>query len=211
MDNKTDAYKLLHIPENASREEIDGAYAALMERFSEDNYMGSPLWDMAAEKRRQIRAAYELLSPGYAEPVPEEAVPEGPVIQGSLPEESVSVRVRNLLNAGKPEEADALLGQQPDLETDPELIYLRGMAAWKRGWLDEAAKAVKQAAALEPQNAEYKAALDKILSEPPSLTKLKASKKTAGKRICGTCGDAMGLCLCEVLCEGICEGVSGGC
>ena len=158
--------------------------------------------------RRQTRAAADT-----TEELPEEkaASKEVPVNQGSLPEQSVSVRVRNLLNANDPDGAEALLKTQPDLETNPELIYLRGMCAWKRGWLDEAAKFVKQAAKLEPNNAEYKAAQDKILFAPPSLNKLKESKKTRGKWVCGACGACAGECACEAICEVLCDSVCGGC
>ena len=214
MENQSEAYRILNLPDRASREEIDEAYASLMERFSEDNYMGSPLWDMAAEKRDQIRDAYNLLTAAdTTEELPEEkaASKEVHVNQGSLPEQSVSVWVRNLLNANDPDGAEALLKTQPDLETNPELIYLRGMCAWKRGWLDEAAKFVKQAAKLEPNNAEYKAAQDKILFAPPSLNKLKESKKTRGKWVCGACGACAGECACEAICEVLCDSVCGGC
>ena len=204
----------MNLPENASREEIVEAYASLMERFSEENYMGSPLWDMAAEKRAQIRNAYNLLTAAdTTEELPEQkaASKDAPVKQGGLPEQSVSVRVRKLLNANDLDGAEALLKTQPDLDTNPELIYLRGMTAWKRGWLDEAAKSVKQASKLEPNNAEYKAALDKILFAPPSLDNLKESKNTRGKWVCGACGACAGECACEALCEVICESVCGGC
>lgn len=214
MENQSEAYRILNLPDKASRDEIDEAYASLMERFSEDNYMGSPLWDMAAEKRDQIRDAYNLLTAAdTTEELPEEksASKEASVNQGSLPEQSVSVRVRNLLNANDPDGAEALLKTQPDLETNPELIYLRGMCAWKRGWLDEAAKFVKQAAKLEPNNVEYKTALDKILYAPPSLNKLKESKKTRGKWVCGACGACAGECACEAICEVLCDSVCGGC
>ena len=214
MQHQSEAYKILNLPENASREEIVEAYASLMERFSEENYMGSPLWDMAAEKRAQIRNAYNLLTAAdTTEELPEQkaASKDAPVKQGGLPEQSVSVRVRKLLNANDPDGAEALLMAQPDLDTNSELIYLRGMTAWKRGWLDEAAKSVKQAAKLEPNNAEYKAALDKVLFAPPSLNKLKESKKTRAKWVCGACGACAGECACEALCDVICDSVCGGC
>ena len=226
MNEKVEAFTILNLPENASREEIDQAYASLMDRFSEENYLGSPLWDMAAQKRAQIRDAYGLLTAEKPEPAPEAPAPEAPVpevpgpeapageeplIRDSLPLQSVSVRVRNLLNANDPDGAEALLKTQPDLETNPELIYLRGMCAWKRGWLDEAAKFVKQAIKLEPNNAEYKAAQNKILFAPPSLNKLKESKKTRGKWVCGACGACAGECACEAICEVLCDSVCGGC
>ena len=203
VETKSDAYQTLNLPENASREEIDEAYTALLERFSEANYLGSPLWDMAAEKRRRIREAYTLLCPGV-EPPPETQAASAPISAPPLPESSVSVRVRNLLNANDPDGAEALLKAQPELETDPELIYLRGMVAWKRGWLDEATEHLEQAAGLEPQNAEYKSAVEQIKQGLPRFRDWDKAKKTNSKRVCGACGACAGECACEALCESIC-------
>lgn len=214
MENRSDAYQTLNLPENASREQIDEAYTAMLERFSEVNYLGSPLWDMAAEKRAKIRAAYALLTaeapePAWGVPAPEEPVPkapdgETPAVRGSLPRQSVSVRVRKLLNANDPDGAEAFLKAQPEGDSDPETIYLRGMIAWKRGWLDEATEHLEQAAGLEPQNAEYKSAVEQIKQGLPRFRDWDKAKKTNGKRVCGACGAGAGECLCEALCESIC-------
>ena len=204
VETKSDAYQTLNLPENASREEIDEAYTALLERFSEVNYLSSPLWDMAADKRNRIRAAYALLTAETPEPLREAPDAEPPATRPALPEQSVSVRVRNLLNANDPDGAEALLKAQPELETDPELIYLRGMVAWKRGWLDEATEHLEQAAGLEPQNAEYKSAVEQIKQGLPRFRDWDKAKKTNGKRVCGACGAGAGECLCEALCESIC-------
>ena len=204
VETKSDAYQTLNLPENASREEIDEAYTALLERFSEVNYLSSPLWDMAADKRNRIRAAYALLTAETPEPLPEAPDAEPPATQPAHPEQSVSVRVRKLLNANDPDGAEAILKAQPELETDPELIYLRGMVAWKRGWLDEATEHLEQAAGLEPQNAEYKSAVEQIKQGLPRFRDWDKAKKTNGKRVCGACGAGAGECLCEALCESIC-------
>ena len=111
--------------------------------------------------------------------------------------------MRRLLNAGKAEEADALLSAQTDAGTNPEYVYLRGMTRWKQGWLDEACQYVDKATKMAPKNDEYKAASGQILTGLPPASKVKRS--FAGKTGWAVCG-CLSECLCEALCESICEG-----
>ncbi len=202
-EERKNACRLLGVSETASQAELQAACDDQLARFDEMKYLGSPLADMAAQKREQIRAAYRLLA------APEPAEP--PVFEQPAPEyaadphagESVSVRVRRLLNAGKAEEADALLSAQTDAETNPEYVYLRGMTRWKQGWLDEACQYVDKATKMAPKNDEYKAASGQILAGLPPASKVKRS--FAGKTGWAVCG-CLSECLCEALCESICEG-----
>lgn len=202
-EERKNACRLLGVSETASQAELQAACDDQLARFDEMKYLGSPLADMAAQKREQIRAAYRLLA------APEPAEP--PVFEQPAPEyaadphagESVSVRVRRLLNAGKAEEADALLSAQTDAETNPEYVYLRGMTRWKQGWLDEACQYVDKATKMAPKNDAYKAASGQILTGLPPASKVKRS--FAGKTGWAVCG-CLSECLCEALCESICEG-----
>ncbi|MBQ1678501.1 MAG: hypothetical protein II062_03075 [Oscillospiraceae bacterium] len=205
------AYQILGVSETASPEEIRDAYEKLEERYSETNYLGSPLWDMAAEKRELIRAAYALLSgdktgAGETESPAEGLNTESPEA-AAAEQDSVSVRVRRLLNRNEPNEAEALLKEQPDLETNPEYVYLRGMAAWKKGWLDEATSYVEKAVQMAPKNQEYRHSCETIKTGSPASEKLKQAAKDK-KKTCGACGACAGECLCEALCESICESIS---
>ena len=202
---KQNAYQLLGVPENASQTEIRDAYEKLMERYSEENYLGSPLWDMAAEKREQIHTAFALLCGEGPESGEAEAPATGFGAEASAPaaaeEDSVSVRVRRMLNRNDPDGAEALLKAQPDLDTNPEYVYLRGMTAWKKGWLDEATRHMEQAVKMAPKNQEYRHSCDMIRTELPAAAKLKQAAKDK-KEACGLC---VGECICEALCEGVCE------
>ena len=193
---KQNALRVLGLPETATPEEIRAAYDKLEDRYSEANYFGSPLWDMAAEKRELIRAAYAELSqeePSAAQPA---------VIAPERPESSVSLRVRKLLNANDLDGAEQLLLCQAELESNPEYVYQRGMICWKRGWLDEATQYVEKASAMAPKNTEYRAACEKVRAGLPASAKLKQSLKR--KETCGVCGACAGECACEMLCESIC-------
>lgn len=205
------AYQILGVPETASPEELRAAYEKLEERYSETNYLGSPLWDMAAEKRELIRTAYALLS-GEGRGAAGAEIPaagrgtDAPDIADE--QSSVSVRVRRLLNRNDPDGAEALLREQPDLETNPEYVYLRGMAAWKKGWLDEATSLVERAARMAPNNQEYRYSCETIKTGLPASAKLKQAAKSKKKTL-GACGACAGECLCEGICEALCEGICG--
>ena len=192
-------YEILNLPETATREEIDTAYSKLMSRFSEENYLGSPLCDLAAEKRRNIQSAYQRLTDAATDAVPHSSPSE--------PTESntVSYRVRNLLNQGKLHEADVLLREQPDCDNNPELLYLRGVCAWKRGWLDEASRLVRRAADAVPTNREYQNAVEKFCVKSKPIT----GSKKAESRCCSRFDFAAcsAECCCECVCEGICDSI----
>ena len=104
-----------------------------------------------------------------------------------------------MLNANDLNGAKALLAEQRDWETNPEWIYLRGMLAWQRGWLDEATSCVKQASAMMPGNAEYKTSLHQIQWQPMEIAK---KKETWQEACCGCAGE----CFCEAICASLCEG-----
>ena len=200
--NDTSLYKTLGVPETATRAELDAAYEVQMARFSEDNYLGSPLWDMAAERRQAIQTAYDQVTV-CGETPPE---PAKPAEQPKPP--SLSTRVRKLLNDGSVEEAEFLLHTQPDRDTNPEWLYLRGVAAWKRGWLDEAYQHIKRAADTVPTNREYQTALENLRTGVrPGI---KQNEKTRHRLFSGeTCADCGCELCCGCLCENLCDALSG--
>ena len=120
-DTSQDALCVLGLPETATQEEIRTAYEKLEERYSEDHYLGSPLWDLAAEKRERIRAAYAELTEQGA-PVQTDAEAEDQT--ETEPCDSVSRQIRTLLNRSELDAAQTLLEQQPNRENDPELLAL---------------------------------------------------------------------------------------
>ena len=214
---KQNAYQILGVPETASPDEIRAAYEKLMERYSEANYLGSPLWDMAEEKRRSLEAAYRQLCgteapfADDADPVqPDETEPVQPDEADSDRSASVNIRVRSLLNLGNLEDALSLLNAQPDRDSNPEWIYLRGIAAWKQGWLDEANRLIRRATELVPTNLEYKTGLEKLYTSPVPLSD--RDKKERSWKCCkDNWFEFCGICGAECLCEALCEGICGGC
>ena len=106
---------------------------------------------------------------------------------------------------GKLHEADVLLREQPDCDNNPELLYLRGVCAWKRGWLDEASRLVRRAADAVPTNREYQNAVEKFCVKSKPIT----GSKKAESRCCSRFDFAAcsAECCCECVCEGICDSI----
>ena len=59
---RKDPYKVLGVDKNATDEEIKSAYRELAKKFHPDNYVGSPLADLAGEKMKEINDAYDKIN-----------------------------------------------------------------------------------------------------------------------------------------------------
>ena len=55
----TDPYKVLGVSRDATDEEIKKAYRELARKYHPDNYTNSPLFDLAAEKMKEVNNAYD--------------------------------------------------------------------------------------------------------------------------------------------------------
>ena len=56
-----DPYKVLGVSPSASDDEIRQAYRSLAKKYHPDNYANNPVADLAAEKMKEINAAYEQI------------------------------------------------------------------------------------------------------------------------------------------------------
>ena len=158
-----DPYKTLGLEPGASDEEIKRAYRELARKYHPDNYQDNPLADLAEEKMKEINEAYDALTRqksggggGYSYA----SQSAGQYQQGGYRQQSGSgdyARIRQLINAGSLDQADALL-QATGAKT-AEYYFLAGSIAYRRGWLDEARQNFTIACQMDPGNVEYRQAL----------------------------------------------------
>ena len=158
-----DPYQTLGVSENASDEEIKKAYRDLARKYHPDNYHDNPLADLAQEKMKEINAAYEEINRrrsggnrtsggsygGYQQQYGQ--------YQGRS-SSSVLQQVRIAIQSGDLSRAEALLANYSD--HNAEWNFLQGAVCYRRGWMDEAKRYYETAVQMDPNNLEYRRALD---------------------------------------------------
>ena len=182
-----DPYTVLGVGRDATDDEIKAAYRELAKKYHPDNYSDSPLSDLASEKMKEINEAYDQImnerkngagSAGYG---------------GSTGGSSSFADIRAVIQAGRLEDAQVLLDGVPVNKRDAEWYFLSGSVLYRRGWFDEAYTCFATACRMNPQNAEYRAALNQMQRQQGG--------NFGGYRTYGN-GNAGGCTACDV-CQGL--------
>jgi len=151
-----DPYEVLGVSKNASDEEVKNAYRALARKYHPDNYADNPLSDLAGEKMQEINRAYDEIvnmrkggssssgSSGSGATKPEYA------------------HIRTLISNNMLDEAQRKLDEFPTNGRDAEWYFLSGSVLYKRGWYSNAYSSFATAVNMDPNNAEYKQALNNM-------------------------------------------------
>ena len=164
-----DPYEVLGVPSSATDEEVKKAYRNLARKYHPDNYHDSPLADVAQEKMKEINEAYEEVQSmrknggagqssygGYGRN-PYEQNPYG-AYGGGYGGDPAFVRVRLSIAQGELNLAEELLNAMSD--HNAEWNFLKGAICYRRGWMDEAKRYYETAVQMNPNNPEYRRALD---------------------------------------------------
>ena len=147
-----DPYEVLGVPSSATDEEVKKAYRNLARKYHPDNYHDSPLADVAQEKMKEINEAYEevqsMRKNGGA----------GQNSYGGYGGDPAFARVRMSIAQGELNLAEELLNAMSD--HNAEWNFLKGAICYRRGWMDEAKRYYETAVQMNPNNPEYRRALD---------------------------------------------------
>lgn len=157
MINGKDPYVILGVQRSATEAEVKAAYKELVKKYHPDQYSDNPLQDVASEKMAEINQAYDEIINNirYGEAASRQ----------SSSTNFNSSEVRYLIQSGNITEADNILSRVDPAMRDAEWYFLKGSICYKRGWFNEAYDNFSRANSINPNNAEYAAALQQLASQ----------------------------------------------
>ena len=160
-----DPYEVLGVSPDAGDDEVKRAYRDLARKYHPDNYQNNPLADLAEEKMKEINEAYDAITRGRA------GGSSGGYAQsygyggGSSYQQrrqgagtGIFAQARQAIYSNDLDGAERLLQGAPS--RNGEWYFLMGSIAYRRGWLDEARQNYQIAVQMEPDNPEYRQALN---------------------------------------------------
>lgn len=154
-------YDTLGVSREATDEQVKEAYRELAKKYHPDNYSDNPLKEFADEKMRDINAAYdEVMSQRRSGGGGRSYKNNGS--SQSYSGHSNFADIRAMIQANRLVEAEELLDGVPLSNRDAEWYFLKGSVYYSRGWLDDALNNFTTACRLNPNNAEYRAALNRM-------------------------------------------------
>ena len=170
-----DPYKLLGVTPQTSDDDVKRAYRELARKYHPDNYVNNPLADLAEQRMKEINEAYDQImnersghgsarsgpsassSGGYQQQYSSYGGQQGYSQQGGP---GTFTQIRSAITQGNLNLAEEML--QRTSQRNAEWFFLMGTVYYRKGWYDEASRCYQQACAMEPNNAEYRSALNMV-------------------------------------------------
>lgn len=192
----SDPYKVLGVSPTATDEEIKKAYRALAKKYHPDNYTDNPLSELAAEKMKAINEAYDEIQKMRAG---QSSGSYGGSQSGSSSGGSGTyAQVRNLINAGRINEAETFLNRIPVNERNAEWHFLKGVILYRNGWLQDARTEIDTACSMDPFNNEYRSFQQRMNSGATGSPYTTTTSNDCGCSVCDICTALSCLnCLCR--------------
>ncbi len=207
-----DPYKILGVSSNATDDEIKTAYRALARKYHPDKYRDSDLAEMAGEKMKEINAAYDEIQKirsgkSTAGQGTYSGNPYGNPYGGGNTYNGGSsnpyVTARQLINLRRVAEAAQILSTIPESERGAEWHFLMGCVAVNRGHFVDAQQFFDTACGMDPNNAEYRDAQERLRNRSAGFGSGQSSRSSSCSCcdictafICADCCCDLGRCFC---------------
>ena len=218
----TDPYQILGIDKQATDEQVKEAYLNMQKKYHPDNYEDSPLKEFAAEKMKEVTQAFDTIMNDRRRVQAQQA--SGPSVQADATYQQYNAGsnyqqvyanaggssnfsdIRRMIQNNRLVEAEELLDGIHQNARDAEWYFLKGTIFFSRGWVDEATNYFSTANRMNPNNAEYKAALNRVMFQrqgnfgaSPNGQYRTGQRTSVGG--CSACDMCSGLLCADCCCE----------
>lgn len=201
-----DPYQVLGIPRCATDDEVKKAYRTLARKYHPDNYVGSSNAARSEEIMKEINEAYDEIQRERA------GRTDGTYSSYNTYTSSGTTSfydVRKLISEGRYSEAEIIIDSTPASDRGAEWNYLKGCLLTHRGFYYDAMRYIEIACYLDPTNAEYKEARNRMRNRSTDFgSTYRAHNNVSDDCGCGNC-DVCGTCSTLICCDTCCECCGG--
>ena len=155
-------YDTLGVNQNSTDAQVKDAYREMAKKYHPDNYADSPLQEFADEKMRDINNAYDEIMNSRRGGKSTQSTSSNYGYNQNNYSGSKFADIRSLIQTKRITEAEELLDGIPISDRNAEWYFLKGSVYYSRGWLDDAFNNFQSAASMEPNNTEYRSALNRM-------------------------------------------------
>ena len=190
-------YDVLGISPSATNEEVKEAYKALAKKYHPDNYIDSPLADMAEERMKEINEAYDEI---LRQRTNSSESSSNSYTSGGFSSnyDSTYSQIRTTINKGDYKSAENMLNNIPQTQRGAEWFFLKGCILVHRGYNFDAMNYINRACELDPSNREYSTLRDNLRVQSQQYTNVNQNQQAGGCNMCDVCSFLICLdCLCR--------------
>ena len=190
-------YEILGISPSATNEEVRAAYRNLAKKYHPDNYIDSPVADLAEEKMKDINWAYDEILRIRANQQSGNSQNSNTSSGFSSSSTPFYSRIRTMINNGDFNGAESMLNDVKKNERNAEWYFLKGCILTRRGYYFDAIKFIDRACTMDPGNQEYQMMRDNLRAQSHHYGN-QPQGNVGGCNMCDVCSALICLdCLCD--------------